>query len=141
MQQARLSHFRELLVSERDTLGALAEVRAQAAGTVALDQAASGRVTRVDALQQQAMAQAELARAETRQRAIDAALTRISEGVYGECLDVKEGGMDTETDTALLRKQKGSRGSPSRCRPGARLSPAWPSWTGARDPDGRPRAP
>lgn len=63
---------------------------ASARGTVALDQQNVGRLSRMDALQQQAMAQAT-----ERQRAagiakIDAALRRIDDDEYGYCLECGE---------------------------------------------------
>lgn len=58
--------------------------------TVELDQQSVGRLSRVDALQRQAMADAaERARA-LEIRKIDAALSRIEEGEYGYCLDCGE---------------------------------------------------
>jgi len=52
---------------------------------VTLDQQAVGRLSRMDAMQRQAMAQAaERARARDLQR-IEAALRRIAEGEYGSC--------------------------------------------------------
>ncbi|NBC95867.1 MAG: TraR/DksA family transcriptional regulator [Deinococcus-Thermus bacterium] len=58
--------------------------------TVELDQQSVGRLARMDALQNQAMAQAGGRRREGLARRIDAALARIAEGTYGECLDCGE---------------------------------------------------
>ena len=44
-----------------------------------------GRLSRVDALQQQAMAEAERRRAEMRLKAVEAALEFVAEGDYGFC--------------------------------------------------------
>lgn len=44
-----------------------------------------GRLSRVDALQQQAMAEAERRRAELRLKAVEAALEFVEEGDYGFC--------------------------------------------------------
>jgi len=55
-------------------------------GTVHLDQAAVGRVSRIDAIQQQKMAQAERRRAEVRLLQVRRALARIDDDTYGECL-------------------------------------------------------
>lgn len=60
------------------------------AGTVTLDQAAMGRVSRNDALQQQEMAKAARRRAELRLERIGAALERVAEGEYGDCPDCGE---------------------------------------------------
>ncbi len=58
-----------------------------AAAPVQLDQSSVGRLTRMDAMQQQAMAQSMLARTERRLRMLDAALARISAGAYGLCCE------------------------------------------------------
>ncbi|HRP74168.1 MAG TPA: molecular chaperone DnaK [Rhodocyclaceae bacterium] len=55
------------------------------AGTVTLDQSSVGRLSRMDAMQQQAMAQGMRARLETRKRGLQAALTRVDAGTYGCC--------------------------------------------------------
>lgn len=54
-------------------------------GTVHLDQAAMGRVSRVDALQQQQMAQAEVRRARQRLQQIRLALAAAEDDAYGDC--------------------------------------------------------
>ncbi len=72
---------------ELETLSALSE---EDRAAVALDQQAVGRLSRMDAMQQQAMAQAaERARARDLQR-IDAALKRIEDGEYGYCSECGE---------------------------------------------------
>ena len=55
------------------------------ASPVALDQSAIGRVSRIDAMQQQALAQNLLSRLTQRQRQLDAALERVEAGAYGLC--------------------------------------------------------
>jgi len=57
---------------------------------VELDQQSVGRLSRMDALQQQAMAQASGARRDSMARRIAAALERIEDGSFGECLDCGE---------------------------------------------------
>ncbi|SHI59889.1 transcriptional regulator, TraR/DksA family [Palleronia salina] len=52
---------------------------------VTLDQQSVGRLSRMDALQNQAMAAGTEARRATRTRAIQAALTRLDEGEFGWC--------------------------------------------------------
>ena len=56
-------------------------------GTVTLDQQSVGRLSRMDALQRQAMAQATKRRRAARSVRIDAALRRIAEGEFGYCQD------------------------------------------------------
>jgi len=58
--------------------------------TVALDQQAIGRLSRQDALQSQAMAQATHARRDIERRRLRAALDRIDEGEFGYCEDCGE---------------------------------------------------
>lgn len=53
--------------------------------TVTLDQQSVGRLSRMDALQRQAMAQATGRRREAQRLRILAALARIDEGEYGYC--------------------------------------------------------
>jgi len=78
------------LKAQRAELEKLSSRSAGARQTVTLDQQNVGRLSRMDALQQQAMAQAT-----ERQRAaeiakIDAALRRIDDGEYGYCLECGE---------------------------------------------------
>lgn len=82
--------FRGRLQVERE------EIRAQSAGTsgdrapVALDQQSVGRLSRMDALQSQAMAQASDRRRQARGTLIANALQRMEEGEYGYCLECGE---------------------------------------------------
>ncbi|MFO7747798.1 MAG: molecular chaperone DnaK [Orrella sp.] len=55
------------------------------AATVMLDQSAVGRVSRGDALQQQAMAKDRQQRLDLRRRKLEAALNRVAAGQYGLC--------------------------------------------------------
>ena len=57
---------------------------------VALDQQSVGRLSRMDALQNQAMAQGQSRRREAREGVIQAALRRIEEGEYGSCAECGE---------------------------------------------------
>lgn len=57
---------------------------------VELDQQSVGRLSRMDALQNQAMAQGQHRRREAREAAILAALDRIERGEYGECIECGE---------------------------------------------------
>ncbi|MEO0600214.1 MAG: TraR/DksA C4-type zinc finger protein [Myxococcota bacterium] len=58
--------------------------------TVDLDQSAVGRLSRMDALQQQAMAQAQERRTELRLEQLGHALARLDNGVYGDCVECGE---------------------------------------------------
>jgi len=77
--------LRDQLLAERRTLTDTEGVRRDAADTVDVDQARLGRVSRADAMQDQAMARATKARADERIKRIDAALARIADQTYGEC--------------------------------------------------------
>ena len=57
---------------------------------VALDQQSVGRVSRVDALQMQAMAQAQERRRRGERGRIEAALERLESGEYGYCSECGE---------------------------------------------------
>jgi DnaK suppressor protein len=85
-----IEHFRALLLKAREDLRALQDTRKSAAATVELDQSSVGRLSRMDALQQQAMAQDGRQRAELALRRIEAALCRCDDGRYGDCLDCEE---------------------------------------------------
>ncbi|MEQ6916157.1 TraR/DksA family transcriptional regulator [Halomonas aquatica] len=54
--------------------------------TVMLDQTSVGRLSRMDALQGQAMAKAEEERRQLSLRRVTSALSRIDKGGYGECI-------------------------------------------------------
>lgn len=63
---------------------------AEAAAAVTLDQSKVGRLSRMDAMQQQAMSVAAQQRRERTSVDIRAAQQRIADGVYGECLECGE---------------------------------------------------
>jgi DnaK suppressor protein len=85
-----IEHFKARLEARREELKSLHELSAQARGAVELDQTSVGRVSRIDAMQRQQMALAsDRQRAEELVR-IDAALQRIEDGSYGECLICEE---------------------------------------------------
>jgi DnaK suppressor protein len=56
-----------------------------------LDQDSIGRLSRIDAMQVQAMALAQAKRRQTERSAIDAALRRIDEDEFGHCLKCGDG--------------------------------------------------
>jgi DnaK suppressor protein len=77
--------FRQRLLELRAELSALTAIGDEAAQTVELDQTKVGRLSRMDALQAQAMSKATNQRREATLRGIEAALKRIDRGGYGEC--------------------------------------------------------
>lgn len=80
--RAQLLDLREKLESQ------LAED--SASRPVELDQQSVGRVSRVDAIQQQQMALANRQQADRSLRLVEHALTRFDRGEYGYCLDCGE---------------------------------------------------
>ena len=79
--------FREKLLQLRAELLAAAEAGKESAAVVELDQTKVGRLSRMDAMQAQAMAQASEQRREQTLRRIDAALKRIDDDEYGYCFE------------------------------------------------------
>lgn len=90
MTPERIEHFRELLETQRQALMESLEAGKDATRTVMLDQASVGRLSRMDAMQGQAMAIASQRRKEIRLQRIHAALTRIKSGDFGLCRDCEE---------------------------------------------------
>lgn len=76
---------RERLIALRDALTAGADSRSEMRSTVELDQARTGRLSRMDALAAQAMAEAGERRAKIELQRVEAALTRLDAGTYGDC--------------------------------------------------------
>lgn len=85
-----IAYFRSLLLQNREELLSLEGIRNASTATVKLDQSSVGRLSRMDAMQQQAMAQSSRQRAELALRRIEAALRRCDDGSYGYCLDCGE---------------------------------------------------
>ena len=83
-------YFRARLLALREQLEATAATGEDAARTVKLDQSRVGRLSRMDALQAQAMSQASNQRREKLLSDIAAALRRIDGGTYGECAECAE---------------------------------------------------
>jgi DnaK suppressor protein len=85
-----IARFRTLLLEERDGLSREDKGTAVDRATVTLDQQSVGRLSRMDAMQRQAMAQATARRRQTRGARITAALARIERGEFGYCQDCGE---------------------------------------------------
>lgn len=81
---------REKLLKLRESLESAAEAGDASAAIVELDQSKIGRLSRMDAMQAQAMAQASNERRVMMLRNIEAALRRLDEGSYGLCPDCDE---------------------------------------------------
>jgi DnaK suppressor protein len=82
--------MREKLLKLREELQAMAATSDESAAVVELDQARVGRLSRMDAMQAQAMAKASGQRREAMLRNIEAALQRVDDGNYGLCRDCDE---------------------------------------------------
>ncbi len=77
---------RQALERQRSEIEELSASAAEGRRPVELDQQSVGRLSRMDALQVQAMAQAVEARRRERLQRIEAALGRIEDGDFGACV-------------------------------------------------------
>jgi DnaK suppressor protein len=85
-----LAQYQAKLKARRAELLAEDELSEADRAPVTLDQESVGRLSRIDAMQMQAMAMAQLRRRQAERAAIDAALDRIDAGEYGYCLQCGE---------------------------------------------------
>jgi DnaK suppressor protein len=85
-----LDALRTRLIAQREEAARLSASSAEARRPVELDQQSVGRLSRMDALQGQAMAQATEQRRSLELKRIDAALKRMDDGDYGYCLRCDE---------------------------------------------------
>ncbi|QHD69665.1 hypothetical protein GS397_23260 [Sphingobium yanoikuyae] len=85
-----LDLFREKLLLLKQMLLAREEMSKEGRAPVTLEQDSVGRLSRIDAMQVQAMALAQQRRRESERAAIDAALRRIEEGEFGYCITCGE---------------------------------------------------
>lgn len=82
--------FRARLLALREELLQLRHDSANDVKPVILDQAAVGRLSRMDAMQMQHMAMETARRRDARIARVDAALRRIENGHFGICMDCDE---------------------------------------------------
>ncbi|MEM8773434.1 MAG: TraR/DksA C4-type zinc finger protein [Pseudomonadota bacterium] len=87
MNGAELKQFVDLIQERLTALAAEDALGEAGQATVELDQQAVGRLSRMDALQNQAMAKATDARRGIERTRLEAALARIEEGEFGYCED------------------------------------------------------
>ncbi len=88
MDSQQQAQFEQRLLDEQAQLLGVADLlHSDEAAPVELDQTAVGRLSSMDAMQQQAMALASQERQGQRLARIKAALERIDDGEFGECLD------------------------------------------------------
>lgn len=83
--EALRARFGPRLRADLDALRLASEATADQRRPVALDQQSVGRLSRMDALQQQAMAAAQDVRRHARMRALEAALRRLEGQDFGWC--------------------------------------------------------
>lgn len=88
--EEELAELEVLLHKRRAELDSIADTSAQAAETVELDQTRVGRLSRMDALQGQAMAQESERRRRLELQRLTAALARLAQDDYGYCLSCGE---------------------------------------------------
>lgn len=82
--------MRRRLEARREELEELSRISGEAREAVRLDQQSVGRLSRMDAMQQQEMALASERQRANELTAIEAALARIEAGEYGLCVDCEE---------------------------------------------------
>lgn len=90
MDTKKLMNFRERLDQEASELRSQEAMTEADRAPVELDQVSVGRLARMDAMQVQAMAQAQSRRRIGRLRAIELALKRMDEDEFGWCQDCGE---------------------------------------------------
>lgn len=82
--------YLQRLLAEREELDADSKRTASNRRPVELDQQKEGRLSRMDALQNQAMAKGTETRRAQRQAAVKAAIERLQSGEFGYCCDCGE---------------------------------------------------
>lgn len=87
MNDAALERFRTQITTRLTQLQAEDRLGQEGQATVKLDQQAVGRLSRMDALQNQAMAKASASRRDTERTRLETALSRMDQGEYGYCED------------------------------------------------------
>ena len=90
MDDSDLKRLQRQLTQRREEILAVNEMGEEARRPVELDQASVGRLSRMDAMQNQAMAQATERRRKIEVQRIDQAFKAIKEGEYGFCVECGE---------------------------------------------------
>lgn len=81
-----LDYFQQKLLDKQQDLTRLKDTQDAASKTVELDQSRVGRLSRMDAMQGQAMSQESQRRRKLELQRIQSALQRMESGDYGDCL-------------------------------------------------------
>lgn len=90
LNDKQLKSFKIRLLAMRDELDALSKMSADSRKPVELDQSSVGRLSRMDALQGQAMQLETERRRDIERQRINAALERLETGDYGYCTVCEE---------------------------------------------------
>jgi DnaK suppressor protein len=90
LSESELEQFRQRLLQRREELRSQCEAGEAATRVVELDQTSVGRLSRMDALQGQAMSQEQARRRRQELQRIAAALRHLEQGEYGDCEDCGE---------------------------------------------------
>jgi len=85
MNDIDLHHYKEVLLQRKKDILDMQQSSKDSTRPVDLDQSSVGRLSRMDAMQSQAMALENKRRREIELTRIDAAFDRIEEGEYGYC--------------------------------------------------------
>ena len=86
VMEPKFTKYKKLIELQLEELTADNELGQSAQKTVELDQQSVGRLSRMDALQSQAMAQAQQRRRDVLRGSLQAALQRLKEEEFGYCL-------------------------------------------------------
>jgi len=90
MDKTVIRRLKQQIIARQTELNELAEMSAEARNTVSLDQQSVGRLSRMDAMQAQAMAQAQDRQRSAELMRIEQALTRMSNDDFGYCEECGE---------------------------------------------------
>lgn len=90
MPEKKKLYFQKRLQALLDDLSQVDDTNVEAAKIVELDQSCVGRLSRMDALQAQAMSKESGRRRKQQVENIKAALKRLANNEYGECLECGE---------------------------------------------------
>ncbi len=90
LKPAQIEQLRSQLLKQQQELIELLHNAEEATKPVTLDQQSVGRVSRIDAIQQQQMAIANQQQASGISKRIELALQRLDEDSYGDCLECGE---------------------------------------------------
>ena len=85
-----LEYFRDLLIKQKKDLSSVADIGDESSSVVELDQSRVGRLSRMDAMQLQAMSKEVKQRREITLQKIEQSLKRIDNNEYGICVKCGE---------------------------------------------------